>query len=160
MLAGIRTHDGGEGNQADFYRNLRQALISIFGAPISSVVFHSLGEFEGNRLAKTLSSSAIVGENWVGMVTSFLELQGLARFETVDLQPKKSTARFQVNNLIDEGQKAYINGEGGGVGCYYIRGLLQKFLETLLGKGLQVTETKCRLHGAEVCEYSFLSTKK
>ncbi|MEM4311461.1 MAG: V4R domain-containing protein [Nitrososphaerales archaeon] len=155
LLAGVRVHGEEEGHVTNLYRTLGKSLIAVFGGPIASVVFHSLGQFEGERLSKNLSISSIISENWVEMATTFLEMEGLVKFDVIEISPKKTSGRFLVVNMVDNAEKAYISGEGGGVGCYFTRGFLQKILETFTGKNIQITESKCRLNGNGNCEYIF-----
>jgi len=159
ILFGVRYRNN-EDKKVYLFRELRKYLSHILGDPITFTIFYNFGKFEGEITAKKLSLTRLNFENLIQMALVYLELEGLATLNSINISKEKDFGNFLVHNLIDNnlselnGEKCYF-GEGGGVGCYFTRGFLEKLLNSLLNREILIKELRCEFKGHEYCEYSY-----
>ena len=50
--------------------------------------------------------------------------------------------------------------EGGSIGCYFVRGVFQRYLKHLKGFEVEVEESRCVTKGSNVCEFRIKEVEK
>lgn len=133
--------------------SLKEALLSVFGPSVSAIILFRLGELLGVKEAKRLLQAM------EGPVQSLLAKvfnnTCYGRMSLAIFNPRELEGKVCVKNLIDRDGLITVNGDGGGVGCYFYKGFIKGAASILLRSNVTVHEVRCSLKGAPHCEYYF-----
>jgi len=145
-------HQLEEAISTDLLASLREAVVALFGPSVSAILLFKLGELLGVKESRRL----IVPDSSIqSQLTRVFSGIRYGRVSLVLFNPYEVEGRVRVENLIDRDGLIMVEGDGGGVGCYFYKGLIKGVVSTVIKSNIAVYEVKCSLKGSPYCEYHF-----
>ena len=127
---------------------LQTILPNLLGPIGAAVLFYHLGaRLVDNLLEK---HNGEVSELKEAIVDFFAE-NNLGR---VEIEDSICTSSLAIST------KPLPLAEGGSIGCYFIRGIFQRYLKHVKGFEVEVEESRCVTKGSSVCEFRIKEVKK
>jgi len=141
-----------EAVSTDLLVSLKKTVVSLFGPSVTAILLYRLGELLGTRESrKHLSAGASLQDQLAKIFNNIY----YGRVSLTLFNPYVLEGRVRVKNLIDRDSPVVVNGDGGGVGCYFYKGLIKGVVSTVLRSDIIVYEVRCSLKGSPYCEYYF-----
>ncbi len=141
-----------EAISTDLLVSLKEAVLSLFGPSVSAILLFKLGELLGIKESRRYSFIEASLQSQLAKIFNNIRY---GRMSLTLFNPYGLEGKVCVKNLIDRGDSVTVNGDGGGVGCYFYKGLIKGVAGTVLKSDVIVYEVKCGLKGAPYCEYYF-----
>jgi len=149
---GLTLHQLEEAISTDLLVSLKEAVLTLFGPSVSAILLFRLGELLGVKESRKL---VMPDSSIQSQLTKIFSSIRYGRVSLVLFNPYEIEGKVCVKNLIDRDGSAMVNGDGGGVGCYFYKGLIKGVISTVVRSNIAVYEIKCSLKGSPYCEYYF-----
>jgi predicted hydrocarbon binding protein len=138
---------------ARFYLRLKDEVCSCFGVNVAALLLYRLGRKEAEEFYSIVVKDLANDKN-----DAYRKLEKHFSIEIglgwIRIENHRCTAFVEIDN------KREVYGEGGGAGCYFVRGLIQRFFELQEQKRFDIKEVRCRHKGSPVCEFVATPNKK
>ncbi|RLF10069.1 MAG: hypothetical protein DRJ98_06985 [Thermoprotei archaeon] len=130
---------------------LKESIINLFGPSVAAIIMFKLGEVVGVRECKKMDITTVSARNLKILFSNVT----YGRMNIAIYNDYNCEGRIHVKNLIDRGEQPPVNGDGGGVGCYFYKGLIKGATSALFKSDVVVHEVRCGLKRNSYCEYYF-----
>lgn len=131
---------------ARFYLKLKNEVQSCFGINVAALLLYRLGRKEAEEFCSIIVNNLQDDREQVyrKLEEYFASEIGLG---WIRIENHKCTAFVEID------ERKEVSGEGGGAGCYFVRGLIQRFFELYEKKKFSIKEVSCRHKGNPICEF-------